>query len=155
EPRHHVPVQTPHVHVDAVRVRPRRVERMNPADPAEPVPGYLRVERVGRERLLPAQQGEPLLGHDQMQKPLLRADGAVALDRFELVHQHPEPNRAAVTTTLVGKKLHRHAHRKYRSPESHSIVTITPEIRRATSAAACTFAPELGPTRRPSSRPSR
>ena len=68
-----------HIDVDRVRIGARDVEGMNPAVATEPVLRRPRVEPVCREVIATGHELELLGRHDQVQKPLLRADRTIAL----------------------------------------------------------------------------
>src|SRR5262249_33735497 len=87
----------------AVGVRARHVERLDPADRAEQVPGHPGVERVRGELVRAAQQPEPRLRHHEVQVAGLRADRAVALVHLDLGGRVDlEADAAAVTAAGVG-----------------------------------------------------
>src|SRR5262245_13097956 len=83
----------------------RDVEGVDPADLAERVLRHAGVEAVGGERLRPAQQGEVIARHDQMQIGLFGADRAVAVHRLVALHRDAEADGAAVATAFVGVHL--------------------------------------------------
>ena len=63
---------------EAVGVRARDVERLDPADRAERVLGDASVETVGRELPCAGEKSKPRGGHDEMKEAALGADRAVA-----------------------------------------------------------------------------
>jgi hypothetical protein len=97
-----VAVEAANVHVDVVRVRAGRVERVDAAALAEAVLGDARVELVHRERVGAREQGEALRRHDQVQDALLRAHRAVAVAGLELLDLDAEAHRAAMTAAFQG-----------------------------------------------------
>src|SRR2546428_1748218 len=81
---------------ELVGIRARHVEGVNAAMPAEGVLGGSRVELVGRELVLAAQQLEPFRRHDEMQKAFLGADRAIALGDVREVRSDAKANAAAM-----------------------------------------------------------
>src|ERR1700691_234350 len=85
--------------------------------PAWPVLGGPRIELVGRELALAAQQLEMFRRHDEMQKTLLGADRAVALGDVRQVRGDANSNPPAMAAAF--KRSHAlhpfsaHAHRRY------------------------------------------
>lgn len=86
----------------AVWVGPRDVEWLHAAGGAEGVLGAVRVEGVGGERVVAAQQLELTQRHHEVLVLLLDADAAVAVNHGEGRRRiHFEPDGAAVTPALV------------------------------------------------------
>src|SRR6516165_9544252 len=75
-------VEAANVDAELFRVRSRHIESMNAAMAAECVLGGQRVELVGGELVLAAQQLEMFWRDDEMQKTFFGADRAVALGEF-------------------------------------------------------------------------
>jgi hypothetical protein len=71
-------VEAAHIDIDLVGIGTGHVERMNAAGGAERMPRRAGIETIGGERVFAAEQFELLRRHDQMQKPLLGADRAIA-----------------------------------------------------------------------------
>ncbi len=95
-------VEAAHVHVDAVGIRARDVERLDPARAAELVVGDAGAEAVGDELVLAAQQAELRLRHDQVHEARHRADGAAAVEARELLGRlHFEGDGAAMAMAVV------------------------------------------------------
>ncbi|MNC88494.1 hypothetical protein D3C83_43110 [compost metagenome] len=66
------------------------------------MPGGARIERVGGQRLAPADQREAIGRHDEVQVSRFAADRAVALGHPDFRRrQHFEPHPPAVTTARV------------------------------------------------------
>src|SRR5437667_3942181 len=95
-------IETASVDAVTVGVRPRHVERFDATGGAEQVLRSPGVERVGREGFLTLEQSKARLGHDEMQKSRLGADGAIAVGDFEPSRrEHLESHPAAMTTAFV------------------------------------------------------
>ena len=73
-------VEAANVDAELVRVRSRHIEGVNAAMAAECVLGGQRVELVGGELVLAAQQLKMFRRDDEMQKTFFGADRTVALD---------------------------------------------------------------------------
>src|SRR6516162_216999 len=73
-------VEAANVDAELVRVRSRHIEGVNAAMAAECVLGGQRVELVGGELVLAAQQLKMFRRDDEMQKNFFGADRTVALD---------------------------------------------------------------------------
>lgn len=93
-------LETVDVHVDGLRVRPWPIERVDPAVLAEVMLCGAGTERISGEALQAVQQLELLLGHDQVEETLLRADAAVATNRLAFCHRCAEPNGTAMTSAF-------------------------------------------------------
>ena len=99
-------LQTSYINIVPVGIRSRDVERFDSAERAEAMPGHARVERVGGETLLAAQQLEAGFWDDEMKVSRFRADRTVAVTAFEFLRRlNFEPHGLAMTTTLIDHRL--------------------------------------------------
>src|SRR5262249_5487941 len=94
-------IETPHVDVDFVRIGPWHVKRMDPTHLAESVLRNLGVVLIGGKAVTAAYELELLWRHDQVEKPFLRADRAVAVGDTVEIGRHTETNAAAVAAALI------------------------------------------------------
>jgi hypothetical protein len=76
--------QAAHVDAVTVRVRSRNIERFDAACFTEHVLRHTGVEGVSRKRFRTLDKSETGLWHDEMQKPALAADRAVAFNGVDL-----------------------------------------------------------------------
>src|SRR5215471_20207380 len=93
-------VEAARVDCDSVRLRPRDVERMHSAMRAECVLGHAGAKRIGRQRVLAAQQFEILRRHGEVKDALFRADRAIALRQQVQIDAGAEAHSAAMAATL-------------------------------------------------------
>jgi len=104
EARARAVVEAQSVDVPVVGVRPRPVERVHPAGAAEHVLRDARVEPVHGEGVLPAQDGEALGRHDDVQVPHPRAHRAVARVGEVVLDVDAESHGPAVAAALVARR---------------------------------------------------
>ena len=97
EAREGVAVEAPNVHVHAVRMGARRVERMNTACATERVLRDVGVEGVRREVARADEELERLGRDDEMDESLLLANAAIAIEGFEEARANAKSNAAAMT----------------------------------------------------------
>jgi len=89
--------------VDAPRLwmAPRLVEALDPAGSTEEMLRSPGAEAVRGQLVRTAEQFEIAMRHDQVQKPCLAADRAIAVEHFERrLDRDRETHRAAVATAL-------------------------------------------------------
>jgi len=91
-----------HIDIKGIWVRTRSVKGMNPADAAEHMLGNPRVKSVGYQSLCPLEQRKLLRRHNQMQKPLLAANRAIAVSYLIVINSYLKPHSSTVTPTVVG-----------------------------------------------------
>jgi hypothetical protein len=97
--RNRLRLQTANIHAQAVRVRARHVERLDPTNRAKEMARDASVESVGREEFRSLNQFEAGLGNDEMKVTTLAANRTIALCDFNLGwRRHLELDPAAVTT---------------------------------------------------------
>ena len=94
-------IKTTNIDTETVRFRPRHIEGMDAAMPAEGMLGGIGAEQVGRDRVLAAQQRELLARHDEMQEAFHRADRAIAVCGVRQIALDTESHFAAVAATLT------------------------------------------------------
>ena len=72
------------VDADSVGMRARNIKRLYAAAGTEEMLGDMGIERVRRQRIAPGDELETIGGHDQMQEPVLAADGAIAVGDLDM-----------------------------------------------------------------------
>ena len=76
-------VETTHVDAIAVRIGTRNIERFDAANFAKQVFCHRGIELVFDEELAALMQSKLIFRNDQMKKPALATNGAVAFERFD------------------------------------------------------------------------
>src|SRR5689334_9871670 len=78
-----VAIEAAYVDVDALRMRTRHIERLDPADATEAVSGRTGIKSILSQDFGAREQAKARRGHDQMQKTCHAADRAIAVERFD------------------------------------------------------------------------
>ena len=96
-------IQATHVDADAIRRGPRRIERMDAAVLAEGMLGDAAAELVGGDRILTAQQLEPIARHNKVQdSPSSCRSSNCTRIRWSRSPWTAEPHLAAMAAALIG-----------------------------------------------------
>ena len=96
-------IQAADVDAGGIRVEARVAEGVDAAVAAEPVFGGMGAELVQAQCLATGQQAESLGRHAVVQRPLLAADRAVALDGPVHIGVDLKTHGAAVAASLIGR----------------------------------------------------
>ena len=98
--RQHIAIETAQVNGEGIGMGSGAIKRVYATVAAESVQGSARIKGVCRQNILATQQRKAIAGHDQVQKALLFADGAIAISSLMFVNDRPKADSTTVTCLL-------------------------------------------------------